>query len=101
MNLEKFNGLKNVEVSNGRAQMTFCASCKSCPAIDISAESDRVVVGGDDEGYTEFTKEQFKLFTDVVKSGAFDKYMGKECVCGQTSDPDGNCDGSHSNVCED
>ena len=52
MNLEKFNGLKNVEVSNGRAQMTCCASCKSCPAIDISAESDTVVVGGDDEGYT-------------------------------------------------
>tara|TARA_R100001440_G_scaffold37685_2_gene57149 strand:+ start:1148 stop:1378 length:231 start_codon:yes stop_codon:yes gene_type:complete len=75
MNLENFEGLKNVEVSNNRAQMTFCASCKSCPAIDISADSDRVVVGGEEEGYTEFTKEQFKLFTEVVKSGEFDKYM--------------------------
>jgi hypothetical protein len=75
MNLENFEGLKNIEVSNNRAQMTFCASCKSCPAIDISADSDRVVVGGEEEGYTEFTKEQFKLFTEVVKSGEFDKYM--------------------------
>ena len=75
MELNKFEGLKNVEVSEVRAQMTFCANCKSCPAIDISAESDKVVVGGDDEGYTEFTKEQFKLFAEVVKSGAFDKYL--------------------------
>ena len=96
MNLENFDGLKNVSVSNGRSQMTFCANCKSCPAIDISTESDKVVVGGDEEGYTFFTKEQFKLFTDVVKSGAFDKYMAKKCACGNTQDPDGNCDGSHA-----
>jgi|TARA_R100000482_G_C5104633_1_gene137370 hypothetical protein len=75
MNLENTKGLKNVNVSDQRAEMTFCANCKSCPAIDISADSDRVVVGGDDEGYTEFTKEQFALFMDVVKSGAFDKYL--------------------------
>tara|TARA_Y100000592_G_scaffold67814_1_gene105398 strand:+ start:2334 stop:2636 length:303 start_codon:yes stop_codon:yes gene_type:complete len=100
MSLKEFNGLKNVEVSEGRAQMTFCANCKSCPAIDISAESDTVVVGGDEEGYTSFTKEQFKLFADVVKSGAFDKYMAKKCACGKTQDPDGNCDGSHADKCE-
>ena len=75
MNLENTKGLKNVNVSDQRAEMTFCANCKSCPAIDISADSDKVVVGGDDEGYTEFTKEQFALFMDVVKSGAFDKYI--------------------------
>ena len=75
MNLENTKGLKNVNVSDQRAEMTFCANCKSCPAIAISADSDRVVVGGDDEGYTEFTKEQFALFMDVVKSGAFDKYL--------------------------
>ena len=75
MNLKNTKGLKNVNVSDQRAEMTFCANCKSCPAIDISADSDRVVVGGDDEGYTEFTKEQFALFMDVVKSGAFDKYL--------------------------
>ncbi len=75
MNLENTKGLKNVSVSDQRAEMTFCANCKSCPAIDISADSDKVVVGGDDEGYTEFTKEQFALFMDVVKSGTFDKYL--------------------------
>ena len=75
MNLENTKGLKNVSVSDNRAEMTFCANCKSCPAIDISADSDRVVVGGEDEGFTEFTKEQFALFMDVVKSGTFDKYL--------------------------
>jgi hypothetical protein len=75
MNLENTKGLKNVSVSDNKAEMTFCASCKNCPAIDISADSDRVVVGGEDEGYTEFTKEQFALFMDVVKSGTFDKYL--------------------------
>lgn len=75
MNLENTKGLKNVNVSDQRAEMTFCANCKSCPAIDISADSDRVVVGGEDEGFTEFTKDQFALFMDVVKSGAFDKYL--------------------------
>lgn len=75
MNLENTKGLKNVTVSDQRAEMTFCANCKSCPAIDISADSDRVVVGGEDEGFTEFTKEQFALFMDVVKSGTFDKYL--------------------------
>ncbi len=75
MDFEKIEGLKNVTVTNNRAEMTFCANCKTCPAIDISADSDKVVVGGEEEGYTEFTKEQFALFMDVVKKGAFDKYL--------------------------
>ena len=75
MNLDKLEGLKNVSVSENRAEMTFCANCKSCPSIDISADSDKVVVGGEEEGYTEFTKEQFALFMDVVKTGTFDKYL--------------------------
>ena len=100
MNIE---GLKNVKITAQRSQMTFCASCKTCPAIDISTESDTVVVGGKDEGYTQFTKDQFELFVKTVKEGAFDRFFKdkKECVCGTTSDPDGNCDGSHSNDCED
>lgn len=75
MDFKKIEGLKNVTVTNNRAEMTFCASCKTCPAIDISTDSDKVVVGGEEEGYTEFTKEQFALFMDVVKKGAFDKYI--------------------------
>jgi CDGSH-type Zn-finger protein len=25
----------------------------------------------------------------------------KQCICGRTSNTDGTCDGSHSNVCDD
>jgi|TARA_R110002020_G_scaffold106753_3_gene248270 CDGSH-type Zn-finger protein len=95
------DGLKNVKISAQRTQMTFCASCKSCPAIDISTESDTVVVGGEDEGYTEFTKEQFALFVKTVKEGAYDRFIEKECICGTTSNEDGTCDGSHAGVCDD
>ena len=75
MTIKDFDGLKDVTVTDNRAEMTFCANCKTCPAIDISADSDRVIVGGEEEGYTEFTKDQFALFMDVVKTGAFDKYL--------------------------
>ena len=102
----ELEGLKNVKVTAHRSQMTFCASCKSCPAIDISTESDTVVVGGEDEGYTEFTKEQFALFVKTVKEGAYDKFIGeekkkKECICGRTEDEEGYCDGQHINICEE
>tara|TARA_Y100001968_G_scaffold314557_1_gene340094 strand:+ start:107 stop:466 length:360 start_codon:yes stop_codon:yes gene_type:complete len=97
--LMNIDGLKNVKITAQRTQMTFCASCKSCPAIDISKESDKVVVGGEDEGYTEFTKEQFALFVKTVKEGAYDRFLDKECICGGTSNEDGSCDESHANVC--
>jgi len=71
----ELEGLKNVKISAQRAQITFCASCKSCPAIDISTESSKVIVGGDDEGYTEFTKDQFELFVKTIKEGAFDRFF--------------------------
>ena len=71
------NGIKNIRLTETRAQLTFCASCKTCPAIDISTESDKVVIGGDDEGYTEFTKDQFELFMNQIKKGTFDKYLNK------------------------
>ena len=35
----------------------------------------QVVVGGEDEGYTEFTKDQFELFCKTVKEGAFDRFF--------------------------
>jgi hypothetical protein len=73
-----FKGLKNVEVTETSVQMTFCASCKTCPAIDISEDSDKVVVGGKDEGYTHFTKEQFALFVKTVKAGTYDKFLQDE-----------------------
>ena len=35
----------------------------------------RIILGDDDSGYTEFTKEEFALFVNEIKSGTFDKYM--------------------------
>ena len=69
------DGIKNIRLTETRAQMTFCSSCKTCPAIDISNDSDKVVIGGDDEGDTEFTKDQFELFMNQIKKGTFDKYL--------------------------
>ena len=73
-----FKGLKNVEITETSVQMTFCASCKTCPAISISVDSDKVVVGRKDEGFTEFTKDQFALFVKTVKAGTYDKYLPDE-----------------------
>ena len=39
---------------------------------------DDVVIGGKEEGYTTFTKEQFELFMNEVKGGTFDKYLKKD-----------------------
>jgi hypothetical protein len=71
-------GLKNVVITDRGTQMTFCGSCKTCPAIDISEDSDKVIVGGKEEGYTEFTKEQFALFVKTAKNGHYDKYLPEE-----------------------
>ena len=56
--------------------ITMCGkgSCK-CPAVDIDENKDEVLIGGKEEGYTTFTKEQFKLFMEEVKGGTFDKYL--------------------------
>lgn len=67
--------IKNKVITDTKVAMTFCANCKNCPAIDIDADSDIITIGGEDEGYTQFTKEQFKLFMKEVKSGTFDKIL--------------------------
>jgi len=59
-----------------RIEMTFCGTGKcKCPSIDMDLNRDKIIIGGKKEGYTEFTKEEFKLFMDEIKSGTFDKYM--------------------------
>ena len=59
-----------------RIEITFCGSGKcKCPSIEMDLNRDKIVIGGEKEGYTEFTKEEFKLFMDEVKSGTFDKYL--------------------------
>ena len=61
-------GLKNLKLTETRAQMTFCASCKTCPAIDKATNSYKVQIGGKEEGYTSFTKDRFAIFVDHIKS---------------------------------
>jgi len=73
---------KNLPTSHkndNHMEITMCGkgSCK-CPSINIDLDRDDVVIGGKEEGYTTFTKEQFELFMVEVKGGTFDKYLIKE-----------------------
>jgi len=57
-------------------EITFCGKGKcKCPSINMDINKDKIVIGGEKEGYTEFTKEEFKLFMNEVKDGTFDKYI--------------------------
>jgi hypothetical protein len=67
-------GIKDCIITENSVQMTFCKTCKTCPAVNITKDSDTVIVGGDDEGYTKFTKGQFELFIEECKAGTFDKF---------------------------
>ena len=64
--------------TNTGINITMCGkgSCK-CPAVDIDMNKDEVIIGGKEEGYTTFTKEQFELLINEVKGGRFDKYLTK------------------------
>jgi len=55
--------------------MIFCARCKNCPSIHIDKDKDEILIGGKEEGYTKFTKEQFVLFMEQIKKGIFDGYV--------------------------
>ena len=59
-----------------RIEITFCGKGKcKCPTLEMDLNRDKIIIGGEEEGYTEFTKEEFKLFVNEVKAGTFDKYM--------------------------
>ena len=59
-----------------RIEITFCGKGKcKCPAINMDLNRDKIIIGGEKEGYTEFTKEEFKLFMSEIKGGTFDKYI--------------------------
>jgi len=69
------NNLPHSETSE-RLEITFCGKGKcKCPSIDMDLNRDKVIIGGEEEGYTEFTKEEFKLFMEEIKGGTFDKYI--------------------------
>ena len=62
--------------NNERIEITFCGKGKcKCPSINMDINKDKIVIGGEEEGYTEFTKEEFKLFMNEIKEGTFDKYI--------------------------
>ena len=63
------------DITSEYINMTFCASCKKCPSIHIEKDNDTIVIGGKEEGYTKFTKEQFLLFIEQIKKGTFDGYI--------------------------
>jgi|TARA_R110000744_G_scaffold305652_1_gene413993 hypothetical protein len=63
-------------INEEKIEITFCGKGKcKCPTINMDLNRDKIIIGGEEEGYTEFTKEEFKLFVSEVKSGTFDKYM--------------------------
>jgi len=64
------------KITDEKIDITFCGKGKcKCPSIEMDLNSDKIIIGGKDEGYTEFTKDEFMLFVNEVKSGTFDKYM--------------------------
>ena len=63
-------------ITDERIDITFCGKGKcKCPSIRMDLTLDNVIIGGEEEGYSIFTKEEFKLFVNEVKLGTFDKYM--------------------------
>ena len=61
---------------NEMIEITFCGKGKcKCPSINMDINKDKIIIGGEKEGYTEFTKEEFKLFMGEIKGGTFDKYV--------------------------
>ena len=62
--------------TNSGLHITFCGSGKcKCPSVDINKDNDTVILGGKEEGFTRFTKEQFNMFIKEAKAGTFDTYI--------------------------
>jgi hypothetical protein len=60
-----------------KIEVTFCKcnNSEKCPTIWIEKDNDTIIIGGDEEGYTRFTKEQFKMFSEEINKGTFDKFI--------------------------
>lgn len=63
------------EISDSRIEVTFCKPGSCCPSIVVDKNDDDILLGGNDEGYTSFTKEQFRMLVDEIKHGTFDQYI--------------------------
>ncbi len=74
-NKEFYNLDRNLDPNKGLNRvMCGKGSCK-CPSIQIHEESDVVMLGGKEEGFSSWTKEQFKMLADQIKNGDYDEYI--------------------------
>ena len=67
---------RNMDPSKG-VNVTMCRTCKTCPSINIHKDLDKVILGGEDEGFSIWTKEQFEIMVEEIKKGTFDGYIKK------------------------
>jgi hypothetical protein len=61
---------------NKKVDITFCGtgSC-NCPSIVLDKDVDHVMIGGEEEGWSKWTKEQFENMVNTIKSGVFDEHI--------------------------
>lgn len=56
-----------------KTPIEFCCGGKRCPVVTPTEFG--IIIGGKDEGYTHFGKDQFKDFVEAAKSGKFDSII--------------------------
>lgn len=71
-------GIKNFKRDENSLSMTMCRTCKTCPDVRITKDSDEVMLGGEDEGYSYWTKQQFTDMINAAKEGLFDDFLLRE-----------------------
>jgi len=54
----------------GNQVIQFCCGGKKCPVVEPKGTN--VVIGGKEEGYTTFDKDQFRDLVKAAKEGKFD-----------------------------
>lgn len=55
--------------------LVMCCGKKKCPRVNIHQKLDKVILGGEKEGYSSWEKEQFKMLVREAKKGTFDEYL--------------------------
>ena len=70
-----FNFSRNLPSEDG-ISMNMCGkgNC-NCPSVNVHKALDNVVLGGEEEGFSIWTKEQFKIMIEEIKKGKFDEYI--------------------------
>jgi len=66
---------RNLPTEDG-ISLVMCGkgSCK-CPEVNVHKALNNVILGGEEEGYSVWTKEQFKIMVEHIKNGKFDEYI--------------------------